>query len=375
MFYCTQSQEAQNKYKTYLQLIGSLSHLFSDSNVPYLYYRIAEKVFCNVFDAKDLSRGDVSYDAQKMGLGIGLKTFLKNRDNTLQKIAEFNRALEHYQMLSPNDKIKQVAILRNERLTFTNTLHTIDEALYHCVVRDKGRFYLFEEKIDFINIEAIRNIKKNRASITFDDGKHEYSFFLSKSTLMKRFLTTNFVDEFEIDIIENPLTILYDTFGGLSQPHISLGKGIEDSVYLPLYSKGYKVAERSGLNQWNAQGRVRNANEVYIPIPAEIHKYKPNFFPQRDIIFQLHLPHGKVLDAKVCQDNSKALMSNPNSALGKWILRDLFRLEEGQLVTIERLLLYGIDSVRVDKLDDVTYEINFAKLHSYEEFMISLRDR
>jgi len=34
-------------------------------------------------------------------------------------------------------------------------------------------------------------------------------------------------------------------------------------------------ADKSGLNQWNARGRDRNPNEVYIPIPAEIHKNFP----------------------------------------------------------------------------------------------------
>ena len=42
MFYNIQTQKQRNKYKDYLQIIGSLSNLFSSSDVPYLYYRIAE---------------------------------------------------------------------------------------------------------------------------------------------------------------------------------------------------------------------------------------------------------------------------------------------------------------------------------------------
>ena len=42
------------------------------------------------------------------------------------------------------------------------------------------------------------------------------------------------------------------------------------------------MPEKSGLNQWNAGGRVRKYGEVYIPIPAEIRKLKIGFF-QKEI--------------------------------------------------------------------------------------------
>jgi hypothetical protein len=70
MFFDSQSEYNQEQYIKYLQLIGSLSNLFSESPTPYLYYRIAEKIFCRAFEAEDLSRGDVSVDAKKNGLGI-----------------------------------------------------------------------------------------------------------------------------------------------------------------------------------------------------------------------------------------------------------------------------------------------------------------
>ena len=82
----------------------------------------------------------------------------------------------------------------------------------------------------------------------------------------------------------------------------------KDFVILPLYSydknknenKKY-VPEKSGLNQWNAGGRVRKYGEVYIPIPAEIRKLKIGFFPERDKIFNLEIPSGIKLKAKICQ--------------------------------------------------------------------------
>ncbi len=66
MFYSSQDIQKREQYKKDLQIVGSLSNLFSDSTTPYLYYRIAEKMFCKAFNAQDLSRGDVSYDAKKI---------------------------------------------------------------------------------------------------------------------------------------------------------------------------------------------------------------------------------------------------------------------------------------------------------------------
>ncbi|MGL4982418.1 MAG: hypothetical protein ACRC4W_06170, partial [Treponemataceae bacterium] len=58
----------------------------------------------------------------------------------------------------------------------------------------------------------------------------------------------------------------------------------------------------------------------------------------------------------------------PNKDLGKWILRKVLQLKEGELVTYQKLEALGIDSVRIDKIDSVTYEINFAKTGSYQQF-------
>ena len=65
MFYEEQDSNKRTDYQNSLTIIGSLSNLFSNSRTPYLYYRIAEKIFCNSFLADDLSRGDVALDAIK----------------------------------------------------------------------------------------------------------------------------------------------------------------------------------------------------------------------------------------------------------------------------------------------------------------------
>lgn len=126
--------------------------------------------------------------------------------------------------------------------------------------------------------------------------------------------------------------------------------------------------EKSGLNQWNAEGRQRDSNEVYIPIPAEIHHFFPAFFPDRDTPFTLRLPDGRQMQAKICQDNGKALMSYSNKELGQWILRDVLGLNEGELLTYDKLQTIGIDSVRIDKISDDQFEINFSATGSYDNF-------
>lgn len=144
-----------------------------------------------------------------------------------------------------------------------------------------------------------------------------------------------------------------------------------DYVILPLYSIKNEmkfVSEKSGLNQWNAGGRARKYGEVYIPVPMKIHKLFPHFFPPRDIYFTLKTPLNEKLTAKFCQDNAKALMSNPNIALAKWILQTALRLKENELATYETMQNLGVDSVIIDKENDLEYSIDIMPLNAYENF-------
>lgn len=126
--------------------------------------------------------------------------------------------------------------------------------------------------------------------------------------------------------------------------------------------------KRSGLNQWNARGRTRDVNEIYIPIPVWIHKKFSSFFLSRDTYFNLILPDGVMLEAKVCQDNSKALMSKHNADLGNWLLRKVLNLKEKELLIYEKLQEIGLDSVIIEKIDEKTYSIDFMPSGSYEKF-------
>lgn len=368
MNYINFSPTQKEKYKKSLQIVGSLSALFSDSKIPYLYYRIAEKIYCESFDANDHSRGDITIDASLNGVGIGLKTFLRQNDKTLQKIAEFNKLRDEYSNIKcPKEYVKKIAYLRNQRINFAHNQCGLNSSIYHCIVRDISKFLVFEQEMKAIDIDYIHDVQEKSNTIYFCDQYEEYSFNKSKSTLFKRFNTLEFVDEFEIKIFDNPLQRLSELLN-LDIEQEFIGK---DYIYLPLYSeKGLKhVPEKSQLNQWNACGRKRHPNEVYIPHPVEVRRKYPNFFPDRDTPFNLHLPDKNVMTAKICQDDGKALMSSPNKELGEWLLRKVLNIPPNQLLTLEKLEELDIDSVRIDKIDNVNYMINFAKLGSYDNFI------
>jgi hypothetical protein len=224
-----------------------------------------------------------------------------------------------------------------------------------------------------IDIDAIRSVSRTSPNtIAFTDNQEEYAFNVSKSTLYKRFITPENPKIVNVEIIEDPFEVLERL---LSESGNLIFDEEEEKpyVYLPLYSsRNGQVYPGSGLNAWNADGRPRHPDEIYIPIPIDVRRSFPNFFPDRDTPFVLELPDGTELEGKASQDGGKALTSNPNRALGEWLLRDVLKLEPGTLVTNEILEDLGIDSVIVTKEDEGRFSINFTKSGSYEEFSANL---
>lgn len=371
MFINKQASKNVEYYQRILKSAGSLSNLFSDSKNPYLGYRLVENLFCKSFGSNNLSRSDCSVDASKKHVGIGIKTFLYKNGKSFEKIAEFNKELNLFKGLTPEKTIQYVANLRNERMDFTKRNYKLKDMIYHCVVRSEGRIQVYEALMSTIDLKKIKNISSKRNSLSFSDESNEYTFNLSKSTLFKQFVAEKFLLDFKVDIIADPFEALDKLLSSGIKELVFEQVKEQKHIFLPLYSgrMGKKdVPEKSGLNQWNASGRARNHDEIYIPIPIWIHQTYKDFFPPRDVSFNLHLPNGEKLSAKVCQDSSKALMSNPNSSLGKWLLRDVLNLKERQLLTYKKLEVIGLDSVVVYKLDQNNFEINFSKIGSYEHF-------
>ncbi len=371
MFITKESGNTKKRYINMLKAMASLSRLSSESAVPYLGYREVENIFCKVFEAENLSRSDCSADASKNGVGIGIKTFLEGNGKSWQKVAEFNKDASLFKSKSPNEIVLIISKLRNERINATKRIYGLNEMIYHCVVRQEGEIKVFECPMDLIDIDSIKNIKFGRSNtVTFNDDINEYSINLSKSTLYKRFITKNVILETKVEIIADPYEIIMNLLTGGNKLTFEPINKEKPHVFLPLYSETEKkkVPEKSGLNQWNANGRKRKYNEVYIPIPIFIRKNFKGFFPSRDKTFDLLLPDGKRLNAKICQDGGKALMTNPNTDLGEWILRQVMNLNEGEILTYARLEELGIDSVVIYKEENNMYSIDFTKIGSYDEF-------
>ena len=373
-----------NKYFDMLRLMAQLSKLFSESEVPYLDYRLAENLFCKYYQAKNDARSCTAYDARLMRLGIGIKTFILNQDgkHSIEKIAEFNRLKKTLNPLSGIDLAKKLAQYRNERIQFANNQYDVNETQYHIVGRIEGGLRLFNTPYEEIDTNHIHLVKDNDTSCSFHDEINEYTFNKSKSVLMKRFTVPKNHIDINVAILDDPLSLL-EQFFSENASEISIAKKLRkgtDYVILPLYSiskkKGYFVPEKSGLNQFNAGGRARNEYEVYIPVPSLIQNNYPNFFPPRNQSFSLILPDGKVLSAKICQDGGKALMSNPNRDLGEWILHKVLNKRPWEIVTMEDLDRLGFNSVCVEKLNrtddqgNAVYRISFSDyLGNYESFI------
>lgn len=392
MFLQTQTSQNIENYTSALKAIGAFSNLFSSSDKPFIQYRVAENAFCKAFGADNLARADVAYDAIINGCGVGIKTFVLSGSSKIEKVAEFNSRSSELRMLEGLDLANKLADFRNERIEFADRLYNTQNRVYHIIGRDKLLIKVFETSYDLIDKNSIEILEETKSSLKFKDALNEYNFNFSKSVLMKRFVIPQECIEINVEILEEPINVLLNlaqsnlnkqtdaakvklqnAIGLLTQEELI---PFVDYVILPLYSPEAKkklkepiVPIKSQLNQWNAGGRKRDPGEVYISIPSKIRNNAPDFFSEKDVIFNLKIPNGKVLSAKVCQDGSKALMTNPNKAMADWMLRDVLMLNENEVLTYDKLRKIGYDSVKITKSTEHDYFIDFTKLDEYESFI------
>lgn len=361
--------KSNDLYFEMLQLMAQLSRLFSTNDAPYLDYRLTENLFCKYYNALNDARSCTAYDARLGNLGIGIKTFLLKNNRSTEKIAEFNKLKSSLSNLHGIELAQKLGEYRNDRMDLANRTYKVNQTQYHIVGRLEGTLRIFNVDYEQVNIHAITDIEDNDTKISFNDGINEYTFNKSKSVLLKEFRVPNDYKDINVEIIEDPLDVLSQLLiNNNKEKIIQTKKRIQgvDYVVLPLYSynknKGYFVAEKSGLNQFNAGGRHRNELEVYIPVPAKIHRNYPNFFPNRDSEFSLELPDGNIISAKICQDGGKALMSNPNSALGEWLFNQVLRKDPYKIIKMDDLNRLGFNSVCIEDLHK-TDEKNGKKLY------------
>lgn len=119
-----------------------------------------------------------------------------------------------------------------------------------------------------------------------------------------------------------------------------------------------QVHMRSGLNWGQREGR--EPNQAYIPIPSEIHKNNPDFFPDLGVEFTVVTDDGESFVCTVAQQGRKAIHTNhDNSILGKYFRKRL-GVPLGERVERCHLDQYGRDFVTLYKLNDNTYFMDFA---------------
>jgi hypothetical protein len=400
-------------YSGALQAVGSLSKLYSENSVPFFQYRFIENLFVKATGGENISRKDTVFDAivgENSKIAVGVKTFTlpKQGKYKLEKVQEFTSLAgrTNISRLSDKDLIIVVCQERNRRIRTESANFNIDpsKSIYHCLVRTVGQAFIHEEPFMEINLEkikpfsahgaALKKFSPRSANIHFFDGTSYYYYSRAKNTLYKRFEIEKGYNSklINIDIAEDALGKLYEKFLNKKLSNLdnvfmddeSLSVPGVDYVVLPLYSvlKGMKyVPEKSGLNQWNAAGRPRKFGESYIPVPKKVHLIAPNFFPLNKS-FQMNLPNStKTVLASLCQSENKALMSNPNDELCKWIFRvidekfkesDFDKPPKRKPFTYEDLEVSGYDCVRVTKSLETgfnVFNIVFEPIGGYEDFL------
>ena len=98
------------------------------------------------------------------------------------------------------------------------------------------------------------------AGIYFSDGKHTYHFSMSKNTLFMIFDDMELMDAFDVEILGDPFEALklFDESMHRVQMQEQIVEEQRPQLCLRLYAvkpDGTKyVPEKSGLNQWNANG-------------------------------------------------------------------------------------------------------------------------
>jgi hypothetical protein len=418
------------RYSVLLRLVGSLSGLFSDNDSPYVDSRFVERLYVETTGARDLGRKDISFDAAFGDIGIGVKTFLSGTGNSKrEKVAEFTAYARdgRFVGLSKENLVREVVAARNSRVISDANEIGVDlsKSIYHCLIRVPGGAIVHEEPYGTIDENSlspttatgliVESWDEMGSGIYFTDGLNNYSYSTAKNVLMKQFFFDREENFIPIEILSDPLSELAVRLGSNALETSSFSSSLTpsrsdeilartdssvvlfkseveelvpgiDFVCLPLYSvkKGeFVVPEKSGINQWNAGGRERKLGEAYVPIPKLIHRLFPYFFPARDEPFEMRIPNQtEMVSAKVCQDGSKALMTNPNFLLGSWLIGVMrptiqsWQFEaspEGlEPITYEDLFKIQKDSVRITKYRIDGFEkfaVEFAPIGSYEDFI------
>ena len=158
-----------DKYFEMLSLMAQLSRLFSESDVPYLDYRLAENLFCRYYKAMNDARSCTAYDARISGIGIGIKTFILNNNQSREKIAEFNKLKPTLESLHGLDLARKIGSYRNDRMRLANSTFDVNETTYHVVGRASGMLRIFNCPYEEVDIDNILLRKEDDKTIIFEE--------------------------------------------------------------------------------------------------------------------------------------------------------------------------------------------------------------
>lgn len=393
--------ESRKAYQRSISAAASLSRLFSDN--LYLNSKLMERAFCKYLDAENVALDDVPIDAKihtaEHEYGIGLKTFGHDERTKLktEKIAEFDKLKRKYTHKVQNDA-ELVIDSWNNRLDETRAVYGIDDYTYHCLTRHGNTISIVECGFTFIDPCEI-TAKESTGGFFFEYDNVKYRYNYGKSVLMRGFDVTKPIESFDVKVMDDPFSILgrlyaeildevkpIESFNAKARedPFSIIGRMYGEmpdntkpkpTLILPLF--GYKhgiptVFPKSGLNQWNADGRPRSLKEVYIPYNKREQDLSPGFFPEYKPghrgdkqHFVVHLPNGKQFNASRCQSGGKGIMSQDNSDFGEWLLHDVLNVEPGAVVTLDTLEERGINAVIFTKNSDEDYSIDFTYVDPY----------
>lgn len=418
------SKEQQEEYKDFLSMYGALSAMFnqksSETGAPYLDSKFQETIYARSFESEDVDIGNTPHDIMSVfgeneKVGIGIKTWL-NSAPSYQKVMQLKRYKNEIDPFN-SEKTKEelaykIATIKNDRLrTDYKRLGLPDQGnIYHYVTRDKGMVKLQETDYPLVDLDTLKPGDLTATSFSFSDRYKQYRYTFGDSQIWMRFGENGdfeLLDTINIEILDDPFAFLKDAFTskkGVLVPNVTNKLKAKDYIYLPLYSYRKKeVLESSGLNAWNGKPKskdsqtVRPKGEAYIPIPKILWEKCPTWFDKnvdmRDYdgykkktgknsyTFKLHMPDGKVFDALVGQAGFKALQTNPQSVLGKWILdvigidnpqRERYDKPAEKVVTMDLLWKKGFDSVKLwheDPNNPQDVWIDFADIGAFERFM------
>ncbi|MFE4241820.1 restriction endonuclease PLD domain-containing protein [Peribacillus butanolivorans] len=130
-------------------------------------------------------------------------------------------------------------------------------------------------------------------------------------------------------------------------------------VDLPLYDeRTNSVQQIAGLNWGQRLGR--EPNQAYIKVPTQFNKDKTDFFPSKEQEFTMLTDDGDSFVCVMAQEGRKAIeTTRNNSILGRYF-RDRLGLKHGVKVELEDLEKYGNLFVRVYKIDNETYYMDYS---------------